>query len=324
MADPMTPERPRCGMPCLKHAHSCDRSPGHCDWHRDVQQKGDHTCAWSTPGPKDAPAILAALRSARAEVERLQAKVAKDHDELRDKRTDLLNIRGILSPQPSTGDPVVPMPLGAEVAPAIEWLAAEVERLRAELDAIRTDETDVDWLADHVRTVIQGIPVRGLASVEHARSMIAEQAASLIKAGSAPFISARVVGLAVDHIRRAETERDEAHAELERLRDELVEAQREREQYRTSLPAEVQDYWAWRKRSELVEAERDRLAEQVKRGLQELAAALLTTDGMLIQRDGIAAAGHRERAHGIELGANEIRRIVHRVRVALDGGEPRG
>jgi hypothetical protein len=63
-------------MPCLTHAHDCDRSPGHSDWHRDVQQKGDHTCAWSTPGPKDAPAILAALRSARAEAEQLRERLA--------------------------------------------------------------------------------------------------------------------------------------------------------------------------------------------------------------------------------------------------------
>jgi hypothetical protein len=63
------------------------------------------------------------------------------------------------------------------------------------------------------------------------------------------------------------------------------------------------------------------LAEQTKRVHGELNAALATTDGMLIQRDSIAAAGHRERAHGIEAGAEEIRRIVHRVRRALDGEE---
>ena len=61
-------------------------------------------------------------------------KAAKDHDELRDKRTDLLNIRGILSPQdrsPGLG-PVVPMPLGKEVAPAVERLVNEVDQLREE------------------------------------------------------------------------------------------------------------------------------------------------------------------------------------------------
>jgi hypothetical protein len=54
--------------------------------------------------------------------------------ELRDKRSDLLNIRGILSPQGrSLGlGPVVPMPLGEEVAPAVEWLVNEVDQLREE------------------------------------------------------------------------------------------------------------------------------------------------------------------------------------------------
>ncbi|WP_433225538.1 hypothetical protein [Actinomadura formosensis] len=68
MPDPMTPERPRCGTPCLKHAHACDRSPRHIGFHRDVQQAGEHTCEWDTPTPKDFPAVMAALRSARAEL----------------------------------------------------------------------------------------------------------------------------------------------------------------------------------------------------------------------------------------------------------------
>lgn len=58
-------ERPRCGMPCLTHTHDCDRSPGHTGFHRDVQQKGDHGCAWNTPGPKDVPALIAALSRSR-------------------------------------------------------------------------------------------------------------------------------------------------------------------------------------------------------------------------------------------------------------------
>jgi outer membrane murein-binding lipoprotein Lpp len=83
------------------------------------------------------------LRAAKAvqAIERADRRISKsaDHNELRDKRTDLLNIRGILSPQGrslSLG-PVVPMPLGDEVAPAVEWLAAEVERLRADRDRAR-------------------------------------------------------------------------------------------------------------------------------------------------------------------------------------------
>ena len=65
MSTPLTNERPRCGVPCLTHTHSCDRSSHHTGPHRDVQQKGNHTCEWATPGPQDIPALL-------AEVERLQ------------------------------------------------------------------------------------------------------------------------------------------------------------------------------------------------------------------------------------------------------------
>lgn len=43
--------------------------------------------------------------------------------------------------------------------------------------------------------------------------------------------------------------------ELNKVRADLVTAQREREQFRTSLPAEVQDYWFWRHRAEKAEAE---------------------------------------------------------------------
>lgn len=75
----------------------------------------------------------AALRSVEAEVERLR-RDARIHDELRDKRTDLLNIRGVLSP--AGEERKVPFELGPEVAPAVEWLVAEVEQLRKELKTL--------------------------------------------------------------------------------------------------------------------------------------------------------------------------------------------
>lgn len=78
------------------------------------------------------------------EVERLRAKVARRHEELRNKSTDLLNIRGILKPAPGVGDPVVPMPLGHEVAPAVEWLAGETERLRDAEDRVHRAFADAD------------------------------------------------------------------------------------------------------------------------------------------------------------------------------------
>lgn len=63
------PERSRCGVPCLKHDHACDRSPGHTWPHRDVQQKGAHSCEWDTPGPDDVPALLRMVERLRGELE---------------------------------------------------------------------------------------------------------------------------------------------------------------------------------------------------------------------------------------------------------------
>ena len=98
-------ERPRCGLPCLNHNHTCDRDPNHTGVHRDIQQNGQHTCEWATPGPGDLPAVLHAWKlaehsyvgardrwfgaadnvlataaerdEARAEVERVRAELAE-------------------------------------------------------------------------------------------------------------------------------------------------------------------------------------------------------------------------------------------------------
>jgi hypothetical protein len=99
------------------NADQCQRSPGQ------VSLSG--YIAASIESSRDVPALI-------AEVERLNAKVERDHVELRDKRTDLLNVRGILSPNgyPSK----VPMPLVPTVAPAVQWLVAEVERYQPVVD----------------------------------------------------------------------------------------------------------------------------------------------------------------------------------------------
>jgi hypothetical protein len=95
-------------------------------------------------------------------VRTVNGKTTKDHDELRDKRTDLLNIRGILSPQgrsPGLG-PVVPMPLGKDVAPAVEWLVNEVDELREENLRLRGVKAEPDvWsrpLTDNERAFQDG------------------------------------------------------------------------------------------------------------------------------------------------------------------------
>lgn len=65
---------------------------------------------------------------------KIRAEVEQDHIELRDKRTDLLNVRGILSP--NGYEPVTPLSLVPTVAPAVQWLVDELQRLRAALAAV--------------------------------------------------------------------------------------------------------------------------------------------------------------------------------------------
>jgi len=91
----------------------------------------------------------------------------------------------------------------------------ELERLRAELAAFRTDETDVDWLADHVRTAVHYVLGRIEPRLDgKVRTEAAEQASIHIRAGSVPFVNARVMDLAIDLIKQAEAERDALKADL--------------------------------------------------------------------------------------------------------------
>jgi hypothetical protein len=65
------------------------------------------------------------------EVERLNEQAERRRVRLAAAETDLLNVRGALSPN---GFPrKVPMELGETVTPAVEWLIGEVERLSGEL-----------------------------------------------------------------------------------------------------------------------------------------------------------------------------------------------
>lgn len=77
------------------------------------------------------PALLTALEQAQAKAERYRI-------ELRDKGNDLLNVRGLLSPN---GYPRrVPMEIGEAVAPAVEWLLAQLEELRHEVFVLTNSE----------------------------------------------------------------------------------------------------------------------------------------------------------------------------------------
>jgi hypothetical protein len=147
----LTPERPRCGAPCLKHAHGCDRSPKHTGFHRDVQQKGDHTCTWDTPGPKDFAAVMAALRNARVEVERLQRDAAAwrtSYDRLSGRATRLWQA----------------------------WQSARRGRaqMRAERDAARAELTGAYLGATEVREMYADLRKRA-TEIERQRDRLAAQ-----------------------------------------------------------------------------------------------------------------------------------------------------
>lgn len=77
---------------------------------------------------RELPRMMAELEADRADLaarlERAQQKV----EELRDRRNEDMELRGVLSP--NGGDRAVPFELGASLVPAVEWLVAEQEWLR--------------------------------------------------------------------------------------------------------------------------------------------------------------------------------------------------
>lgn len=75
------------------------------------------------------------IAAARTDVPALLDEIERRRTELRDKGNDLLDVRGLLSP--NGGDSVLPagFDISEQVAPAVEWLIDEVRRLRAVADA---------------------------------------------------------------------------------------------------------------------------------------------------------------------------------------------
>ncbi|MDJ0342189.1 hypothetical protein QMK19_03185 [Streptomyces sp. H10-C2] len=100
----------------------------------------------ATYGNGTAQALHQIALTLSAEVDRLTAELAQQVTWSENRRlrmvaaeTDLLNIRGHLSPN---GYPRrVPMPLGNEIAPVVEWLLTENERLTAEVADFRANAT---------------------------------------------------------------------------------------------------------------------------------------------------------------------------------------
>lgn len=198
-------------------------------------------------------------------------------------------------------------------------LLAEVERLRAELaeaqrDAHR-DRLAANGAIDRIEQ-LTGERDQAERDVDQMRTERDEACAALDRLRASALSDSEEIGALKGRVAGQSDQIDALTLKLGRAERERDEAQGEREQYRTSLPAEVQDYWAWRKRSEMVEAERDRLAEQVKRA----------TDVRLI-RSAIADPGAFVRRKRLDEGVYETvpawgaRAVVLAVQ---NGGEQRG
>lgn len=86
-------------------------------------------------------------------------RAIRDRDELRDARTDLLDVRGLLSPQ--GGEDVTPVPLVPTVAPAVAWLVDELARVRAELADMTDRALDCAMLAGRLRDELEGAHAAG-------------------------------------------------------------------------------------------------------------------------------------------------------------------
>lgn len=159
----------------------------------------------------DVPALLDEVERLRANwgpIEQMFADAASSVDEsvrteqrlrseLRDARNDLLDVRGLLCP--NGGDSVLPehmVDIGERVAPAVEWLIDEVERLREhilDIDAHATPYGDIPGEPGYVGTYLltAGALHRALGTIGHSAARC-----------------------------QAEAERDAARAEVERLQAE--------------------------------------------------------------------------------------------------------
>jgi hypothetical protein len=147
-------------------------------------------------------ASRAAVPALLEEVRELRAKVDRYGTELQHKRDDLLDIRGILSPN---GHPrKVPMELVPTVAPAVQWLVDELERLRTEnaehralveLQWTRTQEASALWQREDPASRAGVLPDLGellawlMARADQAR---ADAAAAMLATGNAHLGTAKV------------------------------------------------------------------------------------------------------------------------------------
>lgn len=95
------------------------------------------------------------LGQTAAELQQLRTKADRDHDELRDKRNDLLNIRGILSP--NGHEPATPLALVPDAAPAVQWLVDELARVSDALAARTGEAVDAVQVVETLRAEVQRV-----------------------------------------------------------------------------------------------------------------------------------------------------------------------
>ncbi|TYK45223.1 hypothetical protein [Actinomadura decatromicini] len=247
----MTDERQRCGMPCLIHDHDCDRSPRHTGVHRDVQQKGDHSCEWGPPGPEDVPTLLAVVARLRAELTDATGVAFKcancglwHHDDEPGNQDARCDECGHAQPR---GE--------AEFLPALAALKAQRDTFRLEAVATagklaeaeaRIQELEDGWEQDAKRLRAELAKRCDLDDCERFREWLAGEKAEADK-----------------RARRAETERDKARADLveEQARHGELIAAMQRLQHAAEQARVDRD---------AARAEADRITQQVRTFASEL------------------------------------------------------
>lgn len=136
-----------------------------------VGEEAEADLAFVLGARSDVPALLAELDRLSEQLDRARRgwRIATRRSdllraELTRRRTDDLNIRGALAP--ADGPREVPMALGDSVAPAVEWLTADRNRLCAELATLR------QITAEHITA---SIAIGSKADAESAAVSLEEQ-----------------------------------------------------------------------------------------------------------------------------------------------------
>ncbi|MFE9099789.1 hypothetical protein [Actinomadura geliboluensis] len=111
-------------------------------------------------------------------------------------------------------------------------------------------------------------------------------------------------------------------AEVARLQDTEAERSSTLDPDETCDSKDCEQFREWLSGQNADADKRARAVETTHQRIrQDVDAALCVTDGMLIQRDNLNAAGHSDRAAGIDAVVTEFRAVLHRIRTTLDETE---